>query len=101
MQETGGVDSYTNAISDIYQDNFGEGIYTGKGIYDLDIFYKVMKDKISENSVLSHDLLEGCILRCALSSDIMLLDGYPSTFSAYMTRLERWIRRRYTDFTMA
>lgn len=101
MQETGGVDSYTNAISDIYQDNFGEGIYTGKGIYDLDTFYKVMKDKIPENSVLSHDLLEGCILRCALSSDIMLLDGYPSTFSAYMTRLERWIRRRYTDFTMA
>ena len=100
-QETGGVDSYTNAISDVYQDNFGEGIYTGKGIYDLDTFYKVMKDKIPENSVLSHDLLEGCILRCGLSSDIMLLDGFPSTFSAYMTRLERWIRRRYTDSAMA
>ena len=88
----GGVDSYTNAISDIYQDNFEEGIYTGKGIYDLEVFTKVMKEKIAENTVLSHDLLEGSILRCGLCSDIMLLDGYPSTFDAYMTRLERWVR---------
>lgn len=70
----GGVDSYTNAISDTYQDNFGEGIYTGKGIYDLKTFYRVMKDRIPENTVLSHDLLEGCLLRCGLTSDIMLLD---------------------------
>ncbi len=92
MQETGGVDSYTNAISDIYQDNFGEGIYTGKGIYDLHVFYEVMKDKIPENTVLSHDLIEGCYLRCGLASDIMLLDGYPSGYNSYMTRLSRWIR---------
>ncbi len=88
----GGVDSYTNAISDIYQDNFDEGIYTGKGIYDLEVFYKVMKDKIPENTVLSHDLLEGCYLRCGLCSDIMLLDEYPSSYKSYMTRLARWIR---------
>ena len=88
----GGVDSYTNAISDIYQDNFEEGIYTGKGIYDLEVFCKVMKNKIPENTVLSHDLLEGCYLRCGLSSDIMLLDGYPSTYSSYMSRLLRWVR---------
>lgn len=74
MQEIGGVDSYTNAISDIYQDNFGEGIYTGKGIYDLEVFCKVMKEKIPENTILSHDLLEGSFLRCGLASDIMLLD---------------------------
>jgi len=92
LQETGGVDPYTNAISDIYQDNFGEGIYTGKGIYDLEVFYEVMKDKIPENTVLSHDLLEGCYLRCGLSSDIMLLDGYPSGYNSYMTRASRWIR---------
>ena len=101
MQGIGGVDSYTNAISDIYQDNFGEGIYTGKGIYDLEVFSKVMKGKIPENTVLSHDLLEGCILRCALSSDIMLLDGYPSSFGAYITRQERWIRRRLANCPMA
>ena len=74
LQGIGGVDSYTNAISDIYQDNFGEGIYTGKGIYDLEVFCKVMKEKIPENTVLSHDLLEGSFLRCGLASDIMLLD---------------------------
>ncbi len=88
----GGVDSYTNAISDIYQDNFGEGIYTGKGIYNLEVFYNVMKNKIPENTVLSHDLLEGCYLRCGLSSDIMLLDGYPSGYKSYITRAARWIR---------
>lgn len=88
----GGVDSYTNAISDTYQDNFGEGIYTGKGIYDLDVFEEVMQDKIKENTVLSHDLLEGCYLRCGLASNIMLLDGYPSGYNSYMTRAARWIR---------
>ena len=70
----GGIDSYTNAISDIYQDNFNEGIFTGKGIYDLDVFSKVLKNEIPENKVLSHDLLEGSYLRCGLVSDIMLMD---------------------------
>lgn len=88
----GGVDSYTNAISDTYQDNFDEGIFTGKGIYDLNVFHKILKNEIPENSVLSHDLLEGCYLRCALSSDILLLDGYPYKYNAYMLRLHRWIR---------
>ncbi len=89
---SGGVDSYTNAISDTYQDNFGEGIYTGKGIYDLKVFCEVMEGEIPENTVLSHDLLEGCYLRCGLASDIMLLDGFPKGYLPYLTRLSRWIR---------
>ena len=88
----GGIDSYTNAISDIYQDNFKEGIFTGKGIYDLEVFSKVLKDQIPENTVLSHDLLEGSYLRCGLVSDIMLMDGYPSKYTSFMNRLSRWIR---------
>ncbi len=88
----GGFDSYTNAISDIYQDNFGEGIYTGKGIYDLHVFSKVLKNEIPENTVLSHDLLEGSYLRCGLASDILLIDGYPTKYSTFMNRLSRWIR---------
>lgn len=88
----GGVDSYSNAISDIYQDNFGEGIFTGKGIYDLEVFSEVLKDEIPENTVLSHDLLEGSYLRCALVNDIILLDGYPSKYNASMGRNHRWIR---------
>ncbi len=87
-----GTDFYTNAISDVYQDNFEEGIYTGKGIYDLDTFYNVLRDSIPENQVLSHDLLEGCFLRCGLASDILLLDNYPSNYEAYKTRKGRWIR---------
>lgn len=88
----GGIDCYTNAISDIYQDNFKEGIFTGKGIYDLKVFAKVMENAIPENTVLSHDLLEGCYLRCGLVSDIMLMDGYPTKYMSFMNRLSRWIR---------
>ena len=89
---SGGIDSYTNAISDLYQDNFKEGIFTGKGIYDLKTYSKVLKDRIPENTVLSHDLLEGCYLRCGLVSDIMLMDGYPTKYNSFMNRLSRWIR---------
>ena len=88
----GGIDSYTNAISDIYQDNFKEGIFTGKGIYDIKVFSKVMENAIPENTVLSHDLLEGSYLRCGLVSDIMLMDGYPTKYTSFMNRLSRWIR---------
>ncbi len=88
----GGIDSYTNAISDIYQDNFKEGIFTGKGIYDLEVFSKVLKKEIPENTVLSHDLLEGCYLRCGLVSDVLLMDGYPTKYLSFMNRLSRWIR---------
>ncbi len=87
-----GIDPYTNAISDLYQDNFKEGIFTGKGIYDLKTYSKVLKDVIPENVVLSHDLLEGCYLRCGLVSDIMLMDGYPTKYNSFINRLSRWIR---------
>lgn len=88
----GGTDSYTNAISDIYQDNFEEGIFTGKGIYDLEVFSKVLGKAIPDNTVLSHDLLEGNFLRCGLVSDVLLLDGYPYKYNSYMVRQHRWIR---------
>jgi len=88
----GGTDLYTNAISDIYQDNFGEGIFTGKGIYNLEVFEKVLSNAIPENQVLSHDLLEGCYLRCGLATDIFLMDDYPTKYMTYINRLSRWIR---------
>lgn len=87
-----GTDSYTNAISDVYQDNFEEGIYTGKGIYDLEVFSEVLKNEIPDNTVLSHDLLEGSYLKCGLASDIMLMDGFPTSYMAYKTRASRWTR---------
>lgn len=95
LLDFGGTDSYTNAISDTYQDNFDEGIFTGKGIYDVNIFYTCLDREIPENKVLSHDLLEGSYLRCALVSDILLMDGYPTSYTSFKTRLHRWIRGDY------
>jgi len=88
----GGIDCYTNAISDIYQDYFKEGIFTGKGIYDVETYSKVLGTEIPENTVLSHDLIEGNFLRCGLLTDIMLLDGYPLRYIPYILRNHRWVR---------
>ncbi len=87
-----GTDLYSTAVSDVYQDTFDEGIFTGKGIYDLETFYEVLKDSIPENKVLSHDLLEGNFLRAGLANDIYLMDGFPSSYNAYKIRQHRWIR---------
>ncbi len=87
-----GIDFYTNAISDIYQDCFGEGIFTGKGIYDLEIYQKLIKNELPENRILSHDLLEGNYLRCGLLTDVVLLDSFPSQYLSYLERENRWIR---------
>lgn len=88
----GGIDTYSSAGSDLYQDVWGEGIFTGKGIFDCDIFLKTAAALIPENRVLSHDLLEGCYLRTGLTSGIELLDGFPSKYNSYALRLNRWIR---------
>lgn len=87
-----GIDPYASAISDVYQDLFDEGIFTGKGIYDLHVFQRVLSGRIPINSVLSHDLLEGSYVRAALVSDMELIDAYPSKYNAYIGRMYRWIR---------
>lgn len=87
----GGVDTYTTATSDIYQDWFGQGIFTGKGIYDRAAAVKLLAD-IPENSILSHDLLEGALLRTGLATDIELVDDFPAKYSSYVQRQHRWTR---------
>jgi cyclic beta-1,2-glucan synthetase len=87
-----GIDPYTTAVSDVYQDLFCEGIFTGKGAFDVDVFNDVLGDAIPENSVLSHDLLEGSYIRAGLVTDIELIDGYPANYIAYSMRLHRWVR---------
>ena len=87
-----GFDIYTRAISDVYQDLFGEGIFTGKGIYDVDALRAVLERRFPDNALLSHDLIEGAYARAALVSDIELIDDYPSHFSAYSRRKHRWVR---------
>ena len=88
----GGIDPYTTAVSDIYQDIFDEGIFTGKGIYEVDVYRRVLENRIPDNKVLSHDLLEGCYLRAGLASDIELVDSYPSGYQSYTARQHRWVR---------
>ena len=88
----GGLDIYTNAISNVYQDLFKEAIYTGKGIYDIELFDKLIGDKVPENLILSHDLLEGSFMRTGVASDVEVQDGFPSNFIAYMKRNHRWFR---------
>lgn len=87
-----GFDIYTRAVSDVYQDLFGEGIFTGKGIYELAIFQTVLEHRFPCNTVLSHDLLEGVYARAGLVSDLEVVDDYPSHFSAFSRRKHRWVR---------
>ena len=87
-----GIDPYTTAVSDVYQDFFGEGNFTGKGLYDVDAFQRTLEHRVPENSLLSHDLFEGLFARCALATDIELLDDYPASYLAYAKRSHRWTR---------
>jgi cyclic beta-1,2-glucan synthetase len=87
-----GVDPYTTAVSDTYQDLFNEGIFTGKGLYDVDAFMAALEGSVPENALLSHDLFEGLHARVALVSDVELVDEYPSSVLSHARRQRRWIR---------
>jgi hypothetical protein len=87
-----GFDVYARAVSDAYQDLFGEGIFTGKGILDVSAFHEVMNHRFPRNALLSHDLIEGAYARAGLVSDIEVIDDYPSHYSAHTKRKHRWVR---------
>ena len=87
-----GIDPYASAVSDVYQDLFGEGSYTGKGIYDLDAFERALAGRVPENTLLSHDLFEGTFARAGLVTDIELFDEYPSHYLESAARQHRWAR---------
>ncbi len=87
-----GIDPYTHAVSDVYQDLIGEGSYHGKGIYELPTFHRLLSGRFPEAHLLSHDLLEGSHVRVGLATDIELLDVFPSSYIAWWNRQHRWIR---------
>jgi cyclic beta-1,2-glucan synthetase len=87
-----GIDPYTNAVSDAYQDLTGEGSYHGKGIYDVHAFSRVLSGRFPESTLLSHDLIEGAHVRVGLASDIVLYDEFPQDYLSYVKRQHRWIR---------
>ena len=88
----GGLDVYTTASFDLYQDIFGEGSFCGKGIYDLRVFQQVLKGRFPQNLILSHDLIEGCHIRCGLINDVELFDDSPSNYLDDAKRHHRWTR---------
>jgi cyclic beta-1,2-glucan synthetase len=87
-----GFDIYTRAVSDVYQDLYGEGIFAGKGIYEVDTVLRVLDRRFPRNALLSHDLIEGAYARAGLASDIEVIESYPSHYSAYNRRKHRWLR---------
>ena len=88
----GGLDVYTTASFELYQDIFNEGSFCGKGIYDLRVFQEVLKGTFPENLILSHDLIEGCHIRCGLINDLELFDDNPSNYIDDAKRHHRWTR---------
>src|SRR6185295_8423285 len=87
-----GVDPYTTAVSDVYQDLFCEGIFTGKGLYDVDAFAAALEGRVPANALLSHDLFEGVYARTGLVTDVEVVDEYPSSVLAHARRQHRWVR---------
>lgn len=87
-----GLDPYVFAVSDLYQDVFGDGTFTGKGLYHVDAMERALKGKIAENTILSHDLLEGALSRSALVTDVEVVEDYPTRYSVDASRQHRWVR---------
>ncbi len=87
-----GLDPYTKAVSDLYQDFFSEASYIGKGLYHIDTFNKLLGKELPDNAILSHDLLESGFIKCGLASDIELFDDFPKRYHAHAKRQHRWIR---------
>lgn len=87
-----GIDPYSSAVSDVYQDLFQEGSYTGKGIYDVDAFERALASRVPDNALLSHDLFEGAFARAGLVTDIELFDEFPSNYLVSAARQHRWAR---------
>jgi cyclic beta-1,2-glucan synthetase len=87
-----GIDPYSTASSDTYMDLFAQGTFTGKGLYDVDVFQALLDQRFPENHILSHDLIESNFATCALATDVDVFDEFPSTYLAYAKRDHRWIR---------
>ncbi len=96
-----GVDPYTTAVSDVYQDLFKEGIFTGKGLYDVDAFAAALEGRVPENALLSHDLFEGLYARTALVTDVEVVDDYPSSVLAHAQASASLGPRRLADPAVA
>ncbi|MPZ34326.1 MAG: glycosyl transferase [Rhodospirillales bacterium] len=92
FSSSSGIDPYSSAVSDVYQDLFGEGSYSGKGIYDIDAFEAALRGRVPDNTMLSHDLFEGVFARSGLVSDIEVIEEFPARYDVAAARQHRWAR---------
>lgn len=92
FSSTDGIDAYSGAVSDVYQDLFGEGSFAGKGIYDIDAFEQALAGRVPTSTMLSHDLFEGVFARAGLASDIEVVEDFPTFYSVAALRQHRWAR---------
>ena len=92
FSSTDGIDAYAGAVSDVYQDLFGEGSFAGKGIYDIDAFEAALAGRVPESTLLSHDLFEGVFARAGLASDIEVVEDFPASYAVAALRQHRWAR---------
>lgn len=88
----GGLNTYPTSVSNFWQDVTGEGIFGGKGLYDVRAFAQALDGALPEGRILSHDLIEGTLAGAALVSDVTFYDGFPATLSSVLRRLNRWTR---------
>lgn len=87
-----GLDPYSNGASDIYQDLFGTGTFTGKGLLNVRALHETLDRRLPDGAVLSHDLLEGTVARCAVVSDLVLVEDHPHHAGVAGSRVHRWTR---------
>jgi cyclic beta-1,2-glucan synthetase len=87
-----GIDPYASAVSDVYQDLFGEGSYSGKGIYEVDAFEAALAGRIPDSTILSHDLFEGVFARAGFASDVEVVEEFPARYDVGALRHHRWAR---------
>ena len=87
-----GIDPYSAASSEVYQDVFSEGTFSGKGLLHVKAMHAVLSNRLPDGQVLSHDLLEGAMVRCAVVSDISVLEEAPFHADVAASRVHRWTR---------
>ncbi|MDP2818797.1 MAG: glucoamylase family protein [Polaromonas sp.] len=88
----GGLDPYSSGVSDLYQDLFGMGSFTGKGLLHVQAVHTVLSSRMPDGAVLSHDLLEGSIARCGYVGDVVLMEDHPHHAGVAAARVHRWTR---------
>lgn len=92
MSGDAGVSSYDSLSNEKYQDLFGEGIFCGKGLIDIEAYHCLLTNGLPEETILSHDIIESGYLRAGYVSDVHITESFPQSVGSYFTRLQRWVR---------